>query len=304
MKRIVLWFGLGVLILSPPAAHAQGTPADWMDAALENALKKMQVYETVAPEERVDFSRNGFALYGGVFELGDNMTQEVTLSGGVDYLFLGGGDPGVIDTDIYVRTLAGDLACPKCKDTAEDSTPIIFFTPRETDRFVIDLQLFQSLEGRDSYLVLLILKRIPATGAVAQASPVDWMDQALENALKNMRLISGEIEELDFTRNGFAVYGGLYEQGDTMSQEISLSGDISYVFLAGGDKDVLDSNLFVRTPSGDLACAKCEDVEPDSYPIVVFTPSDTDRFMIELELRSSQEGRDAYLVLLILKRTG
>ncbi|MFQ5723896.1 MAG: hypothetical protein ACE5G6_05340, partial [Terriglobia bacterium] len=112
MKRMVLWFGLGVLILSPPAVHAQGTPADWMDQALENALTKMQVYESVAPEERVDFTRNGFALYGGVFEQGDSMTQEVTLSGGVDYLFLGGGDPSVIDTDIYVRTLAGDLACP------------------------------------------------------------------------------------------------------------------------------------------------------------------------------------------------
>ncbi|MFQ5724038.1 MAG: hypothetical protein ACE5G6_06055, partial [Terriglobia bacterium] len=210
----------------------------------------------------------------------------------------------VIDTDIYVRTLAGDLACPECKDTQEDSTPIIFFTPPETDRFVIDLQLFQSQEGRDSYLVLLILKRIPATEAVAQASPADWMDQALEDALQNMRLISSQIEELDFTRNGFAVYGGLYEQGDTMSQEITLSADIGYVFLAGGDKDVLDSNLFVRATAGGLACSKCEDTEPDSYPIVVFTPSETDRFVIELELRSSQEGNDAYLVLLILKRMG
>lgn len=138
------------------------------------------------------------------------------------------------------------------------------------------------------------------TATASAQGPVDYMDQALENALAKMKAIQ-EIDRVGFTRNHFGLLGGLFEKGQSMTQEITLSEGVQYVFIAGGDPDVLDTNIYLHD-SSDTVIAK--DDLPDVNPIVVYTPSATGRFRIEIKLADLQASRDAFCVLLLLKRVG
>lgn len=153
------------------------------------------------------------------------------------------------------------------------------------------------MRGKTIFLAALVL--LLASAAAAQG-PVEYMDQALENALAKMKAIQ-DIDRVGFTRNHFGLLGGLFEKGQSMTQEITLSEGIQYVFLAGGDPDVVDMNIYLRDTSGAVIA---KDDEPDVNPIVVYTPTTTGRYRIELKLENSQQNRDAFCVLLILKRVG
>ena len=67
--------------------------------------------------------------------------------------------------------------------------------------------------------------------------PVDYMGEALENALVKVRAL-GLVDQVGFTRNHFALLGGLFSQGQSMTQSIDLSRGVTYYFMAGGDRDV------------------------------------------------------------------
>lgn len=149
------------------------------------------------------------------------------------------------------------------------------------------------------FLAVAALTLLMAAPAAAQG-PVEYMDQALENALAKMKAIQ-DIDRVGFTRNHFGLLGGLFEKGQSMAQEVTLSEGVQYVFIAGGDPDVIDMNIYLRD-TADAVIAK--DDLPDVNPIVVYTPSATGRFKIELKLADSQANRDAFCVLLVLKRAG
>lgn len=138
------------------------------------------------------------------------------------------------------------------------------------------------------------------TATAAAQGPVEYMDQALENALAKMKAIQ-DIDRVGFTRNHFGLLGGLFEKGQSMTQEVTLSEGVQYVFIAGGDPDVIDMNIYLRD-AADAVIAK--DDLPDVNPIVVYTPSVTGRYRVELKLQDSQANRDAFCVLLLLKRVG
>ena len=156
------------------------------------------------------------------------------------------------------------------------------------------------MRGKGIFLAVAALALLVAATAPAQQGPVEYMDQALENALAKMKAIQ-DIDRVGFTRNHFGLLGGLFEKGQSMTQEITLSEGVQYVFLAGGDPDVIDINIYLRDSTGAVIA---KDDLPDVNPIVVYTPPATGRYRIELKLQDSQANRDAFCVLLLLKRVG
>lgn len=132
-------------------------------------------------------------------------------------------------------------------------------------------------------LVLLLTASVRAQG------PAEYMAAALVDALTKMKSIQRRTG-VAFTRNHFGLLGGLFRRRQTMTQQIRLSRGVTYIFVAGGDPDVRDIDVWVSNMDGNLACRGCRDTGVDSAPVVVFRPQATRMYRVTLRLYNLRRG--------------
>jgi hypothetical protein len=125
--------------------------------------------------------------------------------------------------------------------------------------------------------------------------PGKFMAQAVARAVARAKNLTGA-SAYGFHDASHTLYGAFIHPGRSQSITIALDETKEYIFLAAGDDDVRDLDLFVTSPSGKVLN---EDVEKDAAPLVTFSPPVTGRYSVKVQLPAGQEASFCALVVLV-----
>jgi len=125
-----------------------------------------------------------------------------------------------------------------------------------------------------------------------------YMTEALDNVARGVLNIN------DFRSFGYddhiSLLGACVATGRSVTFSRQLWADETYGFVGDGDRDVIDVDVDIFDPNGNLVAS---DRRPDTLAAVMYTPRRNGRYTISLKLDRARE-RWSFCALAILRRGG
>jgi len=134
-------------------------------------------------------------------------------------------------------------------------------------------------------VALVALAAFAAAAVASDWTPGKYMNQAMVRVMASTRKVTEKTKYgLDDASSCFI--GAYMLEGNLVTTRIPLEGGTEYAFLAGGDDDVKDLDLYVYDADGDVVA---KDEAKDSNPVVVFTPKESGKFKVVMKLVSTKD---------------
>lgn len=242
------------LLLAPgprPAAAADWGPGNFMLQALGQMMGSV-----LEVSRETDYGYDdGISIMAAFLEPGATIDFVRTVQEGGSYAIAGGGDDDVRDLDLVILDGAGR---PIASDTKSDNHPVVVFDAPYTGRVTIRVNLYAARSG--SFCVASVLRRggwnVPRENLIRSAvgiiSAANYVDRNVKGAVA-----------FQAGPNQWAMYGGVYRRGEQLEIINVGLGSGRRVFLAAGDTQARDIDLFVS-----VGREEAHDTDPDANPIV------------------------------------
>jgi hypothetical protein len=184
----------------------------------------------------------GISILGAWLKTGKNVGFDTQLTGGVQYLFLAGGDNDAQDVDLEIFDAKGNRLASDGRATPDAS---VLFTPRATATYTLRLTLVKSKRNVPCVCVATILRKGGLNVALNNlneaagnlAAVLNIADQVLRHKTKK-RL------DLYHADNQWSIFGSVLDKGqETTVTKVSL-GNGHRLFIGVGDKQA-DVDLFL-----------------------------------------------------------
>lgn len=160
----------------------------------------------------------------------------------------------------------------------------------------------QHVTGRVSARRALRLALVCALVAIPGAASAEWqpgtfMAKALARVMAAGRLLS-EKTPYGWDRD-ICLMGAFLKPKDSIGFGRTLQAGESYVFVAGGDDDVKDLDLFVVDSEGNRVAT---DSKADATPMVEFSPEKTGQYAVRIRLFGA--SRASFCALGVFRKNG
>jgi serine/threonine protein kinase len=191
---------------------------------------------------------NGISILGGWVEEKKNLTVTLTLTGGVQYLFLAAGDNDAVDVDLEILDAGNNVVA---KDTDTNPDAVVNFTPPANGKYTVKMTLYQSKNKVPCVCVTVVLKKDGSKVAVNNLDKaVGKIMKAMEAGDKALFDKSGKRIDLFQGAGQWAFYGGVLNQGSDMSMTNLTFGSGERYFLGVGDDSAQVIKLTLEDSSG------------------------------------------------------
>lgn len=236
------------------ARAASGT--DYMVQALGQMMATVRY---LSDQTVLGYENSGICLAGVVLQKGESYDLERSFSAGVDYVLIAGGDEDALDVDLKI--LKGNREV--VSDTSENRCAVTRFTPSRSGRYTIRMKLYDATQV--SFCAFAVMQRngydVPVSNLVVAGNNFLGMCAAAGNlGNRNRCLVS-----FPDSPHQAAVWGTVLRSGQSQTiRRLQLGGTPS-VFLAAGDTQSRDLDLYVKDGSGNVVG---RDVLPDAFPVV------------------------------------
>src|SRR6266545_5144398 len=153
------------------------------------------------------------------------------------------------------------------------------------------------LVGILAVLVFLFGSAAPATAQGKATS--EFFAEALVPMVK---VVDAATKGLGYGYNeGTSILGAWVKSGGTVDMELPLNGGQQYAFLATGDLDAQDIDLFILDKNGNVLA---QDIRPNPEAAVEFKPPVNGRYTLRLHLCKSRNNVPCVCVATILRKGG
>jgi hypothetical protein len=232
----------------------------------------------------------GISVMAAWVRQGEKVTFKLTLTGGVQYMFLAGGDLDALDVDLFIRDSQGNVVA---KDDRVDPDAAVGFTPPVTAEYIMEVLLFQSKRGVPCICAATILKK------GGWNLPLANLDQAARNFVDVLSKADNELQRrfnkrLDLHREPgqWGMFGAVLPQGQTTDVFNLSLGRGRRAFFATGDNNAQDVDLFLLDNNGTRTIK--EDVRTDRDASFVHEPGPG---LHRLRIRNFQSNGNSLVVM-------
>ncbi|MFQ5648552.1 MAG: hypothetical protein ACE5IY_01300 [bacterium] len=288
-KRTGLGVSLTVLItfaiLIPGKVMAQASIFSY----LEQALTKIITQSTIVNLANYDYV-SGNCLFGVYLAKGSSHSLNMHFDKDVTYLVLAAGDDDIIDMDLALLSSAGTLLQ---KDTENDATPLLHFTPNYSGNMTLKISNYNS--ARAGFCVMVVLRQ-SSSGNFSMYE----IAQALDNVIKNAQITY--LFSSRFARGTFCLFGGRLSKGADTYLYNTQPPPGEYAMVGAGSNNLSDVDLFiVKQRQRDYISGTeiAKDTATDNHPLCTFTVY-RDRYYLLKHKNYSSRGDSPGFVFSIL----
>lgn len=257
---------LSLCLGMPGRSGADWTPGTYM----LQALGKMMASVSNASDKLGYGYDDGISLMAAYLGPKEQITFIRPIAKGESYIVAGGGDDDVNDLDIDVFDERGKLIG---SDTQDDAGPVVSFVASSSGKIIIRLTLFDAPRG--SFCVASVLRK--GGWDVAKENLIESAS-GIVMAANNVNMKVKERVNFQAGSNQWAMYGGIFREGDEISITNVALGTGRRVIVSAGDTTVKDIDLFVSV-EGEEA----KDVLDDAEPIVDVTATNVSSATIRIQ---------------------
>ncbi|MBR9921925.1 MAG: hypothetical protein GYB31_13875 [Bacteroidetes bacterium] len=260
-----------LLLLFACAFAFQSQAQDWnpgyyMKQSLDITLAKATIFEASSDYGYAD----GICFMGVYLQKGEDVGWGARLESGKEYVFIGGGDADATDIDIKIMD---DYDNVLEEDVLDDNNPVVKFTPSKSGVYNVRLKLY-GCDADASFCAMTIMERY------ATSVPVSNLNEAVETAMDYGEYVNEQYPvKFHDVDNQWCLFGAIIAEGDSETITNMDLGFEDHIFIAAGDDNLLDADLFLKD-SNDNVLEK--DVEPDAIPAIRFTTKGTSKYKLEV----------------------
>ncbi len=237
---------LTLLLASPETTRGQGKDSGgWLTQAFNRVTNNAGIAQKLVGYGYAD----GLSVLGGWIDAGKQLEFDLrSLTVGTSYMIIASGDKDAEDIDLEIRDPNGQLVVA---DNRVAPDAVVEFVPRMKGHYRLRLILFKARKDLPCVCVAAILKKggwdVPLTN----------LDHAVSQLITGLAAADEEVQkrigkrlDLHKAKNQWALYGGVARQGgDITVTNINLGKGIR-AFLASGDKNAKDVDLFLLDQNG------------------------------------------------------
>lgn len=263
---------LTVLISLSAQEEETWSPGDYMRQATDNTFEKASLMSALS-----EFSiSNNLAMAGAIINVGSTIALDVELEAGKAYTFIGGGDEDVVDLDMYIVDINGEVVA---SDIEDDGTPIPDFTADYTGRYSLRLQLVSG-EAPTSFVSFIMMT---TDGNPISDEEFSAISDSFYDSGSTLNNVSDGIRWHD-QENQWCLFGFFMDTNQEWEMEnLRLGTEKHYLFSIGG-KQSANIDLLLNDKKGQEVAI---DTEEDAYPILDTNTSDLNRYTLNIKNVSS-----------------
>lgn len=262
-----------IVILAAPSVMAQDkwTPGVYMNQAIQNITTMSQYAASLT-----GYGYNwGVCVMGSFLDVSEQVGWTVQLEGGVEYMFLGGGDEDAQDIDISIYSSSNKLME---QDVETDATPIVAFTPPVTDNYSIYLKLYSADVA--SFCSMAILRK------GGYDIPLNRLSEASERLLTFGSAVNSNTGGVYFHNydNQWCLYGVVLNSGEDVTITNIDLGSENHWFMGRSDSVCDDADLYLLDSSGNELV---QDTATDDMPLLNYQTKAGERYGLKIRNYSS-----------------
>ncbi len=271
MKKItyfVLLTGLflinGTISAQADLKTNQDKASDWtagtyLREALNNTLSK-----AIIVNHQTNFTfREGTTFLTAFLTKGEKISYPVTLQAYHKYAFIGSGDNDLKNCRLYLQKGGKTYA----KDTEEDKTALVTFTPMESGTYQL---VYELVDGHSPQSFITLALMIENAGYDISA---DELDEAINRIIGFGSLIDQQFGAKIHDQKGqWSLYGTLLLPGTKITINQLKSHDGKHYAIAAGPSNLIDADLQIIDQTSGKTIK--EDRKNDATPAVVFFGQD------------------------------
>jgi hypothetical protein len=283
MKRIstLLVFLLSFSVVSLQA-QTDWDPGAYMQQAVDNVHEKAELATSFG-----DYGYSGgFCFLGAYILKSKSVKWRTNLPTGKQLLFIGGGDDDATDVDIKIYDDEDNLVA---EDSDTDNNPVLKFKTSSDEYYTIELKLYSTTTTGSFCCISFLEEDAPgvpmANMKVAMASIIDYGQKVNEK-------FSVRFHDVD---NQWCLYGVNQASGTSNTCTNMSMGTENHIYLAAGDNNLEDADLYLMDSDGDDVV---KDVEDDAVPGFKYTTDVDVRY--QLKIKNVKSTGNALTICIVL----
>ena len=155
----------------------------------------------------------------------------------------------------------------------------------------------RSAEGAEADSTEVVTSDPPAAGEGSTWVPGVYMQQAVTGVLASASS-ANLLGDYRLVEDQASMAGAYIEVGDSATMHVQMEAGVDYAFLGVGDDDVIDLDLRVVGPDGQVVA---EDVDSNPRPVLELTPESSGIYDVRLQLYDGARGSYVALAMLSTK---
>ncbi len=238
------------------ADGAEWTAGIHLREALNNTLAK-----AIIVNHQTDFKfREGTAFLATSLDKGQNISYPLQLKAYHKYAFIGGGDRNLKNCKLYLQKDGKTYA----KDTEEDETALIAFTPLESGNYQLICEFADGASTQSFIALALMVEK------VGYDISAEDLDEAINRIINFGSLIDRQFGAKIYNQsNQWSLYGTLLSSGTKITIGQLNGGSGKHYAIAAGPSRLIDADLQITDQlSGKILK---EDRKNDATPAVDFS---------------------------------
>jgi hypothetical protein len=271
------------LLVAGGAARADWVPGERMTEAGGRVMGTVRGLSDVSK-----FGYDGnITVMAAFIQPGKTTSMERQLTRGEEYMILGGGDDQTEDLDIEVVDVATDRVI--AKDDETDASPTVRFTAPKSGKYKLRLTLFKAKRG--CFACMVVLRKggfdVPKENLVKATARLIGLCNLVDSKIK------GDVTFHD-PANQWALYGGIFEKGESLSITNLNMGNGRRVIVAAGDDNTKDIDLFLMDRNGKVLV---KDEDDDPTPVLQWRTNNREAY--GLKIKNAAGGRSLILAAVL-----
>lgn len=246
-------------------------PGEYLDEALTATFSKANI---VVESTEYGFMDNVCVL-GAFLEVSEEVGWNTYFYQGNDYLIIGGGDTDADDVDLEILDMNGVVIH---KDTEDDNTPILKFTPRTSGKYQIKLKLYS---GSPSFCAVAFLER------GGNRIPENNVTSCIRNVVSTGREVNELVEDAGASGlkfhdlgNSWCAYGAVLRNSEELTISNIYLGSELHSILAVGDVNTSDIDIELKDKYDRIVAT---DSDSSKEAVVSVEADDAQRYSLTIE---------------------
>jgi hypothetical protein len=266
-RLAIFWIVIG-LCFPECASRAD---SDATNAMIQAVSGVAETARKIQDKTRYGYDDN-ISLLGAYLKTDASVTLTKQLKKGDRYALLGSGDEDAQDVDISINDSNNERVAA---DTDNDPKAVVEFEPKQTGKYTIILKLHKSRKNA-SFCALAILRK--GGWNVPDSNFVDAMAKCIATCSQ----LGKSRKDLHFhdQPNQWSLFGSVLEMGKETTLPNITMGEGKRIFVAAGDGNALNVDLFLLNKSGNVVE---KDDEPDASPIFEYKTSSSSTYSVRIK---------------------